>query len=63
MPPLGLYFYTYDYLKQRLRGDSLHERFSVKLISGGTAGTLCWLVAFPMDVVKTQMMLSDSKHP
>jgi len=62
VPPLGIYFYTYEYLKSRLRGTEKTDKFSSRLLSGGVAGTVCWLVAFPMDVIKTRMMVSQDKH-
>lgn len=62
VPPLGLYFYTYEYLKSRLRGTETSDKFSSRLLSGGAAGTICWLVAFPMDVIKTRMMVSQHNH-
>lgn len=31
----------------------------MKLLCGGLAGTVCWLVAFPLDVVKTQLIVNN----
>ena len=35
----------------------------IRLTAGGIAGQLSWVVSFPFDVVKTQMMCDSSPKP
>lgn len=56
VPSTGLYFLTYEYLKNVLtpEGESV-DRLSTPriLLAGGTAGIVNWAVALPPDVLKS----------
>ncbi|XP_056590007.1 mitochondrial carnitine/acylcarnitine carrier protein isoform X1 [Triplophysa dalaica] len=57
VPSNGLYFLTYEYLKNVLtpEGESVHQLSTWRiLLAGGTAGVLNWLVALPADVLKSK---------
>uniref|UniRef100_A0A671PVN2 Mitochondrial carnitine/acylcarnitine carrier protein-like n=1 Tax=Sinocyclocheilus anshuiensis TaxID=1608454 RepID=A0A671PVN2_9TELE len=55
VPSNGVYFLTYEYLKQFLtpEGDVHHLSTSRVLLAGGIAGMLNWLIALPADVLKS----------
>jgi hypothetical protein len=61
VPALGVYFYSYDQFKKIYRLTtyipseemSNSQEFRMKLLCGGLSGTICWIVAFPLDVIKT----------
>uniref|UniRef100_A0A672LZL1 Mitochondrial carnitine/acylcarnitine carrier protein-like n=1 Tax=Sinocyclocheilus grahami TaxID=75366 RepID=A0A672LZL1_SINGR len=55
VPSNGVYFLTYEYLKQSLtpEGDVHHLSTSRVLLAGGIAGMLNWLIALPADVLKS----------
>jgi hypothetical protein len=62
VPGTGVYFWTYHYLKTWM---DLHELSDAKgrrgyqylqlMLSGGLAGQISWLVAYPFDVIKTKI--------
>lgn len=68
VPGLGFYFYTYEFLKKRFNikvrkpgeNSSEHNDLGKRILCGGLAGTISWLVGFPLDVIKTQVMLNES---
>ncbi|XP_016336734.1 mitochondrial carnitine/acylcarnitine carrier protein-like [Sinocyclocheilus anshuiensis] len=51
VPSNGVYFLTYEYLKQFLTPE--RECTSRVLLAGGIAGMLNWLIALPADVLKS----------
>uniref|UniRef100_A0A672H9Z7 Mitochondrial carnitine/acylcarnitine carrier protein-like n=1 Tax=Salarias fasciatus TaxID=181472 RepID=A0A672H9Z7_SALFA len=56
VPSNGLYFLTYDYLKNLLtpEGQSVSQLSTPKiLLAGGVAGILNWTIALPPDVLKS----------
>ena len=67
VPGWGVYFYAYEGLKvlvsknlkpeQRKKHDVL-----IRLMSGGLAGQLSWIVTYPFDVIKTRMMCDNSPN-
>ena len=65
---LGFYFYTYEFLKKkfdikiRKPGEPPKETSDLgkRIMCGGLAGTISWIVGFPLDVIKTQVMLNES---
>lgn len=54
VPSYGFYFVSYAYWK-KLFGDG----YIGSLLSGGCAGATSWLVAYPIDVIKTRIQVSD----
>ncbi|XP_051947702.1 mitochondrial carnitine/acylcarnitine carrier protein [Xyrauchen texanus] len=56
VPSNGLYFLTYEYLKNALtpEGESVHDLSTSRvLLAGGIAGMSNWLIALPADVLKS----------
>lgn len=51
MPALGSYFASYHYLKLTL--DPYVDETLNPFISGASAGIVSWIIAYPLDVVKT----------
>ncbi|KAJ0036384.1 hypothetical protein NQD34_005061 [Periophthalmus magnuspinnatus] len=67
VPSNGLYFLTYEYLKNLLtpEGQSVSELSTPKiLLAGGVAGILNWTIALPPDVLKSnfQTAAADGKY-
>jgi solute carrier family 25 carnitine/acylcarnitine transporter 20/29 len=59
VPAFGLYFTSYDYLKNAI-SDQLAKRdmdqpWIASGISGGVSGCLTWLVVYPTDVIKSRI--------
>ncbi|TNV77299.1 hypothetical protein FGO68_gene3304 [Halteria grandinella] len=68
VPGWAVYFYAYEGLKvastRFLSQDKARQYdFMIRLMCGGVAGQLSWIVSFPFDVVKTQMMCDMSHKP
>jgi len=62
-PGLGLYFATYENLKERLRKrlerhNSGHAQLKASILAGGIAGSLSWASIYPIDVIKTRIQTS-----
>lgn len=54
----AVYFGTYEYMRELLHPGCRkngQESVSTMLVSGGLAGSLSWLVCYPMDVVKSRL--------
>ncbi|KAJ0064927.1 hypothetical protein NL108_017657, partial [Boleophthalmus pectinirostris] len=66
VPSSGLYFLTYEYLKNMLtpEGQSVSELTTPKIIlAGGVAGILNWIIALPPDVLKSNFQTAaDGKY-
>lgn len=60
-PNIGIYFWSYEYVKSLLSGgrllvgDSQVASNAAVLLAGGTAGILSWALSYPIDVVKTRL--------
>ncbi|KAK7402302.1 hypothetical protein VNO78_14459 [Psophocarpus tetragonolobus] len=57
-PAHGLYFWTYEYTKEKLHPGcrkSCGESFNTMLLSGGMAGVVSWVFSYPLDVIKTRL--------
>lgn len=55
VPAFGSYFLTYEYLT---RSDDPNPVSTLSmLISGGIAGTVSWVVVYPIDVIKSRMQI------
>ncbi|XP_059292531.1 mitochondrial arginine transporter BAC2-like [Lycium ferocissimum] len=61
----GLYFWVYEYTKEKLLPGSRkngQESFQTMLVAGGLAGAVSWISCYPLDVVKTRLQAqSQSK--
>lgn len=60
IPSYAVYFSSYDYCKKRL-SEARFDAATNAILSGGTAGTLCWGACYPFDVLKSRMQ-AQSKH-
>ncbi|CAH2068021.1 unnamed protein product [Thlaspi arvense] len=57
-PAHGLYFWTYEYVRERLHPGcrkSGHETLRTMLVAGGLAGVASWVACYPLDVLKTRL--------
>lgn len=54
IPGFGIYFGTYELLTTGLYGSSKFSLLNM-LMAGGTAGVASWVIAYPMDVIKTRL--------
>ncbi|KAL0342025.1 UNVERIFIED_CONTAM: Mitochondrial arginine transporter BAC2 [Sesamum calycinum] len=57
-PSHGLYFWTYEYMKEQLQPGCRkngQETFRTMLLSGGLAGVTSWIFCYPLDVLKTRI--------
>ena len=68
VPGWGVYFYAYEALKvlcSRTMSAEYRKKHDVfiRLMAGGLAGQLSWIVSFPFDVIKTRMMCDNSPNP
>nr|AAM64990.1 putative carnitine/acylcarnitine translocase [Arabidopsis thaliana] len=55
-PAHGLYFWTYEYVRERLHPGCRktgQENLRTMLVAGGLAGVASWVACYPLDVVKT----------
>jgi len=62
IPGFALYFGSYEGLKRTFSptGKSKDIPISHLLLSGGLAGSLCWTVIYPADIIKTRLQTDDS---
>uniref|UniRef100_A0A671RMF7 Mitochondrial carnitine/acylcarnitine carrier protein-like n=1 Tax=Sinocyclocheilus anshuiensis TaxID=1608454 RepID=A0A671RMF7_9TELE len=60
VPSNGVYFLTYEYLKQFLTPE--RECTSRVLLAGGIAGMLNWLIALPADVLKSNYQTATDRR-
>ena len=57
IPSFGTYFASYEYMCRQTNAmteDGKVGSYTKLLFCGGSAGTLCWLVTYPADVIKTR---------
>lgn len=57
-PAHGLYFWTYEYVRERLHPGCRkngEESLRTMLVAGGLAGVASWVACYPLDVVKTRL--------
>ncbi|EOA34100.1 hypothetical protein CARUB_v10021601mg [Capsella rubella] len=57
-PAHGLYFWTYEYVRERLHPGCRktgEENLTTMLVAGGLAGVASWVACYPLDVVKTRL--------
>lgn len=57
-PAHGLYFWTYEYVRERLHPGCRktgQENLRTMLVAGGLAGVASWVACYPLDVVKTRL--------
>ena len=58
VPGWAVYFYAYEAFKiicaRNIKPETREKyNLAIRLIAGGVAGQLSWIVSFPFDVVKT----------
>lgn len=49
----GAYFGTYESCKYLITPKDTQPNAAIHLMSGGLSGIICWLVVFPIDLVKS----------
>ncbi|KAK3159678.1 hypothetical protein QOZ80_1BG0049710 [Eleusine coracana subsp. coracana] len=59
-PAHGVYFWTYEYARERLHpgcrgGGGGGEGIATMLVAGGLAGVASWVCCYPLDVVKSRL--------
>jgi solute carrier family 25 carnitine/acylcarnitine transporter 20/29 len=70
-PAHGVYFWTYEYARERLHpgcrragggggGGGGGESLATMLVSGGLAGVASWVCCYPLDVVKSRLQAQSS---
>jgi len=58
IPSFGVYFASYDYLCRQTNAVTENTVNIWKLLfCGGTAGIVCWIVTYPLDVIKTRQQM------
>ncbi|XP_040180222.1 mitochondrial carnitine/acylcarnitine carrier protein-like [Rana temporaria] len=63
IPATGMYFMSYEWMKQMLtpEGQSINNLSAVRiLLAGGVAGMCNWVVAIPMDVLKSRFQTAHA---
>ena len=69
VPAFGLYFCSYDYLKDRATSflsqvtHSTSHTWMASAFAGGCAGSLTWALVYPVDVIKTRIQTSPLTTP
>lgn len=58
-PAFGIYFSSFQYLLDLQEGTPSQGSL---LMAGGIAGTLSWLLIYPIDVIKTRMQIDGDKY-
>lgn len=69
VPAWGVYFWAYELLKKTNCINSIEERgqklsgkqVALKMLCGGVAGQLSWIVSYPFDIIKTIVQTSDKR--
>jgi hypothetical protein len=68
----GMYFATYDYLKDRANAflsandpssRTHHHQWVASAFAGGCSGCLTWTFVYPVDVIKTQIQTAPLDAP
>ncbi|XP_028141418.2 mitochondrial carnitine/acylcarnitine carrier protein-like [Diabrotica virgifera virgifera] len=62
-PSTGVYFLTYDLIRRQINKESPELDIIGTMCAGGFAAIFCWLLAMPIDVVKSKIQISlEEKH-
>lgn len=64
VPSWGVYFWSYELLKEKFAFENQNRPNSellVSMVCGGIAGQLSWIVSYPFDIVKSVIQTSDTK--
>lgn len=67
IPASGMYFLTYEYLKERFTPEDGKLSLLATITAGGCAGIANWLVGMPPDILKSRLqtgtyILLDFQH-
>lgn len=62
VPQYGMHFTCYFYMKEKLAELNTPTIFS-QFISGGLAGSLCWIPVYPLDVIKNRIQTQSLENP
>jgi len=55
IPASGMYFLTYEYLKERFTPEGGKLSLLATIMAGGFAGIANWLVGMPPDILKSRL--------
>jgi len=59
VPAYAFYFFSYDLAKAALTDGALVDPALIPLIAGAIAGAMAWIPVYPIDVIKTNIQISD----
>eukprot|EP01125_Pyxidicula_operculata_P009389 TRINITY_DN3091_c0_g1_i2.p1 TRINITY_DN3091_c0_g1~~TRINITY_DN3091_c0_g1_i2.p1 ORF type:complete len:299 (+),score=57.22 TRINITY_DN3091_c0_g1_i2:109-1005(+) len=59
VPSMAVYFCLYNYLKRSATNSDGYLSPLAQFMTGGVAGTICWGICYPADVIKTRMQSSN----
>ncbi|XP_018084788.2 mitochondrial carnitine/acylcarnitine carrier protein [Xenopus laevis] len=65
VPSTGVYFMSYEWMKEKMRGDRSRTRelrATQILLAGGVAGMCNWLLAIPADVLKSRFQTAPENR-
>ena len=72
VPAFGLYFATYDFVKEEVKTlittkeidkKNSSQEWSISALAGGCSGALTWFVIYPFDVIKTKIQTAPLDTP
>ena len=65
VPAFSTYFFTYEYLCQRMKPWTRHGQVGVAgfFFAGGLAGVASWVVCYPQDVIKSRVQADGLSGP
>lgn len=62
-PAFATYFFTYEYLLEQFSSSKKNNpSLADMLLAGGTAGTVSWLVIYPLDVIKSRIQADNCRY-
>eukprot|EP01035_Chromulina_nebulosa_P017283 gene17283-22819_t len=62
VPSLGIYFLVYKYSREYMRPSGVSEPSTLAtLFAGGLAGSASWGLIYPIDVIKSNIQISNGK--
>ncbi|XP_045039492.2 solute carrier family 25 member 45 isoform X2 [Desmodus rotundus] len=61
-PTVGIYFVTYEWLCRQFTPDGQNPSSATVLVAGGFAGIASWVIATPLDVIKSRMQMDGLKQ-
>jgi len=60
VPGCGIYFCTYDYLKEKIKAiNNTSNDWVISSFAGGVSGCVTWAAVYPIDVIKTRFQTKE----